>query len=260
MLPLPKVLVTKVKRHRRHSITHHSKKGRVSNVVRVTRIKSRLDGSFRTNRQSVPSVSKINMSIADVNIKSTLGQEVKNNVNQPQILQSTMTNSAVPLISSVARQSTLPNRFSSKVVPSNSYDPLRSTVHSNLSSVLTKKQSRFSLAEATTGSEQQKFAGESEIAYKDAFDMAKNQMPVTHPIRLGLVLNFSVFYYEILNDTDTACRMAKQAFDDALAELDSIGEDSYRDSTIIMQLLRDNLTVWTNNPSDGNDVNQSEEQ
>ncbi|CAF4257554.1 unnamed protein product [Adineta steineri] len=116
------------------------------------------------------------------------------------------------------------------------------------------------LAEATTGSEQQKFAGESEIAYKDAFDMAKNQMPVTHPIRLGLVLNFSVFYYEILNDTDTACRMAKQAFDDALAELDSIGEDSYRDSTIIMQLLRDNLTVWTNNPSDGNDVNQSEEQ
>ncbi|CAF0987287.1 unnamed protein product [Adineta steineri] len=116
------------------------------------------------------------------------------------------------------------------------------------------------LAEATTGSEQQKFAGESEIAYKDAFDMAKNQMPVTHPIRLGLVLNFSVFYYEILNDTDTACRMAKQAFDDALAELDSIGEDSYRDSTIIMQLLRDNLTVWTNNPSDVNDVNQSEEQ
>ncbi|CAF3942478.1 unnamed protein product [Adineta steineri] len=147
MLPLPKVLVTKVKRHRRHSITHHSKKGRVSNVVRVTRIKSRLDGSFRTNRQSVPSVSKINMSIADVNIKSTLGQEVKNNVNQPQILQSTMTNSAVPLISSVARQSTLPNRFSSKVVPSNSYDPLRSTVHSNLSSVLTKKQSRFSLGD-----------------------------------------------------------------------------------------------------------------
>ncbi|CAF4161937.1 unnamed protein product [Adineta steineri] len=58
-----------------------------------------------------------------------------------------MTNSAVPLISSVARQSTLPNRFSSKVVPSNSYDPLRSTIHSNLSSVSTTKQSRFSLGD-----------------------------------------------------------------------------------------------------------------
>ncbi|CAF0987378.1 unnamed protein product [Adineta steineri] len=151
MPPLPKVLVTKVKKHRRHSITHHSKKGRVSNVVRVTRIKSRLDGSFRTNRQSVPSVSKINIAIADVNIK----QGVTNDVNQSHILHSTtnrnslksVTDSAVPLISSVARQSTLPNRFSSKVVPSSNYDPLRSTIHSNLSSVSRTKQSRFSLGD-----------------------------------------------------------------------------------------------------------------
>ncbi len=43
--------------------------------------------------------------------------------------------------------------------------------------------------------------------------------------------------------------MAKQAFDDAIAELDSLSEESYRDSTLIMQLLRDNLTLWTS--SDG---------
>lgn len=34
-----------------------------------------------------------------------------------------------------------------------------------------------------------------------------------------------------------------QAFDDAIAELDSLDEASYKDSTLIMQLLRDNLTV-----------------
>ena len=45
--------------------------------------------------------------------------------------------------------------------------------------------------------------------------------------------------------------MAKQAFDDAIAELDSLSEESYRDSTLIMQLLRDNLTLWTS--SDGGD-------
>jgi 14-3-3 protein epsilon len=73
----------------------------------------------------------------------------------------------------------------------------------------------------------------------------------THPIRLGLALNFSVFYYEILNSPDRACHLAKQAFDDAIAELDSLSEESYRDSTLIMQLLRDNLTLWTS--SDGND-------
>lgn len=60
-----------------------------------------------------------------------------------------------------------------------------------------------------------------------------------------------MFYYEILNSPDRACHLAKQAFDDAIAELDSLSEESYRDSTLIMQLLRDNLTLWTS--SDGGD-------
>ena len=68
-------------------------------------------------------------------------------------------------------------------------------------------------------------------------------MASTHPIRLGLALNFSVFYYEIENRPDEACKLAKAAFDNAIAELDSLKEDSYKDSTLIMQLLRDNLTV-----------------
>ena len=75
--------------------------------------------------------------------------------------------------------------------------------------------------------------------------MAQTELTPTHPIRLGLALNFSVFYYEILNSPDRACHLAKQAFDDAIAELDSLSEESYRDSTLIMQLLRDNLTLWT---------------
>jgi 14-3-3 protein beta/theta/zeta len=86
---------------------------------------------------------------------------------------------------------------------------------------------------------------ESQKAYQEAFDIAKEKMQPTHPIRLGLALNFSVFYYEILNAPDKACQLAKQAFDDAIAELDTLNEDSYKDSTLIMQLLRDNLTLWT---------------
>ncbi|MEQ2198483.1 hypothetical protein XENOCAPTIV_013527 [Xenoophorus captivus] len=83
----------------------------------------------------------------------------------------------------------------------------------------------------------------SQQAYQSAFDISKTEMEPTHPIRLGLALNFSVFFYEILNSPDKACELAKK-----------LHEESYKDSTLIMQLLRDNLTLWTsdNAPEEGN--------
>lgn len=101
------------------------------------------------------------------------------------------------------------------------------------------------LAEFATGNDRKEAAENSLVAYKAASDIAMTDLPPTHPIRLGLALNFSVFYYEILNSPDRACRLAKAAFDDAIAELDTLSEESYKDSTLIMQLLRDNLTLWT---------------
>uniref|UniRef100_A0A3Q0T433 Tyrosine 3-monooxygenase/tryptophan 5-monooxygenase activation protein, theta polypeptide a n=1 Tax=Amphilophus citrinellus TaxID=61819 RepID=A0A3Q0T433_AMPCI len=83
----------------------------------------------------------------------------------------------------------------------------------------------------------------AEVASGENKTSDKAEMEPTHPIRLGLALNFSVFFYEILNSPEKACELAKQAFDDAIAELDNLQEESYKDSTLIMQLLRDNLTV-----------------
>ncbi|KAK6114413.1 14-3-3-like protein 2 [Brugia pahangi] len=101
------------------------------------------------------------------------------------------------------------------------------------------------LAEVASGDDREMVVARSEQSYREAFDIANDTMHPTHPIRLGLALNFSVFYYEILNASEKACRLAKQAFDDAIAKLDTLNEDSYKDSTLIMQLLRDNLTLWT---------------
>lgn len=97
------------------------------------------------------------------------------------------------------------------------------------------------LAEFALGDKRKTSADQSLEAYQAATEVAATDLAPTHPIRLGLALNFSVFYYEILNSPDKACHLAKAAFDDAIAELDTLSEESYKDSTLIMQLLRDNL-------------------
>ena len=85
--------------------------------------------------------------------------------------------------------------------------------------------------------------------YEKATKVAQDEgLPPTNPIRLGLALNYSVFFYEILSEPQQACGLAKTAFDDAISELDSLQEEQYKDATLIMQLIRDNLTLWT---SDG---------
>jgi 14-3-3 protein epsilon len=101
------------------------------------------------------------------------------------------------------------------------------------------------LAEFQSGDVRKASSQEALTSYDSASTIANAELPPTHPIRLGLALNFSVFFYEILNSPDRACHLAKQAFDDAIAELDTLSEESYKDSTLIMQLLRDNLTLWT---------------
>lgn len=101
------------------------------------------------------------------------------------------------------------------------------------------------IAEFSSGGAKNEASDNAHEAYKKATEVASTDLLVTHPIRLGLALNFSVFHYEVLNQPDDACKMARQAFEDAIAELDNVSEDSYKDSTLIMQLLRDNLTLWT---------------
>ena len=92
--------------------------------------------------------------------------------------------------------------------------------------------------------------------YQQAMDAAEKELSPTNAIRLGinisnhlesigLALNYSVFFYEIKNETATAINVAKKAFDDAIAELEHLEEADQIDSATIMQLLRDNITLWT---------------
>jgi len=90
--------------------------------------------------------------------------------------------------------------------------------------------------------------------YQKAYDVAKISLEPTHPIRLGLALNYSVCHYEILKNKTAACDLAKSAFDEAISKLDKLEEADYKDSTLIMQLLRDNLTLWSSSSNDDENV------
>ena len=100
------------------------------------------------------------------------------------------------------------------------------------------------MSEVNTGTEKEEFRKLSHAAYDTANDVCKSELPPTHPIRLGQALSFAVFNYEILNEKDRAYHTAKTAFDDAIGELNSLSEESYKDATLIMQLLKDNLQTW----------------
>ena len=67
---------------------------------------------------------------------------------------------------------------------------------------------------------------------------------ISHPIRLGLALNFSVFYFEIMNQPKKACELAKNTFENAINSIDDMKEDEYKDAAMILQLLKDNITLW----------------
>ena len=114
------------------------------------------------------------------------------------------------------------------------------------------------VAEFKTKEERKDAASAALEAYTSAGDIATEKLATTDPIRLGWALNFSVFYYEIMDSPEKACQLAKQAFDDAAADIDKIDDESYKDCTFILQLLRDNLTLWNseNKDDDKNDDNE----
>jgi 14-3-3 protein epsilon len=101
------------------------------------------------------------------------------------------------------------------------------------------------LSEFSAGEEKKRAIEGALTAYETALATAAPNMPACHAIRLGLALNYSVFHCEIMNDREKACTIARDAFETAIGELDSLSEDNYRDSSLILQLLRDNLTLWT---------------
>ena len=101
-------------------------------------------------------------------------------------------------------------------------------------------------AEFTSGKENEQAGNLAEKAYRDAYDIAEKNIPIYSSTRLGLALNFSVFYYEIKLMKEEACQIAKNAFEEAIKILDELEKNKAKDTLLIIQLLKENLILWSN--------------
>ena len=87
--------------------------------------------------------------------------------------------------------------------------------------------------------------------YKQA-DAAGKELPACNPIKLGLALNFSVFYYEVMQDNKQACSLAETALQEAMNKIDDVDEETFRDAKSIIELLKENLTLWKEEEGENN--------
>jgi 14-3-3 protein epsilon len=80
--------------------------------------------------------------------------------------------------------------------------------------------------------------------YLDALEIAKDSLKPASPANLGLVLNYSVFLFEVLNDAHEAIDLVSKIYSDCSVLIEDNSEDSYSEATRILQVLRDNLGQW----------------
>ena len=97
------------------------------------------------------------------------------------------------------------------------------------------------IAENAKGDKLSEVQNKANVAYTEASQI---DLQPCNPIKLGLALNFSVFKYEVLKDHAKACQLADQALQQALDKIDELEEDDFRDAKSIIELLKENLTLW----------------
>lgn len=87
-------------------------------------------------------------------------------------------------------------------------------------------------------------SGRARASYEMAMKSVGDEMKMADPIYLGLILNFCVFQYEILGMKDEAIDRADVSFNEATRYLEELDEQEYTEATMILQLLRDNISMW----------------
>lgn len=73
---------------------------------------------------------------------------------------------------------------------------------------------------------------------------AKQELKPSHPTRLGLALNYSVFLYELMDDVSSAIQIARESSELAINEIETLDDVTHSLVTNLLFQLRDNLSEW----------------
>jgi len=61
-----------------------------------------------------------------------------------------------------------------------------------------------------------------------------------------------VFYYEVMKDHKKACELADTSLQAALDRINDLGEEEFREAKSIIELLKENLSLWKEESGDNN--------
>jgi 14-3-3 protein epsilon len=100
------------------------------------------------------------------------------------------------------------------------------------------------VCESKPDGEKQEPAQKARQCYENALEIAKNEIPPSRPTSLGLVLNYSVFLYEIIGQKQESIDLAQKTYNECSVTVDDNSDNSYSEATMILQLLRDNVSLW----------------
>ena len=94
-------------------------------------------------------------------------------------------------------------------------------------------------------SKEKDFLDKAEQIYKEGYDLAMKELPHINNERIGLALNFALFYYEVKGEKKEGCKIAKKAFEESMKYLDELEKFKSKDVLLLIQLIKENLIFWS---------------
>jgi len=114
------------------------------------------------------------------------------------------------------------------------------------------------ICEFAEGKEYSENLSKAEDNYKKAYDMADKKLPIINCNRVSVALNYAIFLYEIKKDKKAGFEVAQNTFKESMKFVEDLEKPKFRDTLLIIQLLKENIIFWNSEMSDEEEVKMSE--